>query len=298
MNSKGHLPIINEWKLNNDNTISGLLRGSDEYLDDAQFTTSPIIGRANTGSIVQTKSGTRYFLGGKASSSSNASGRYPLTAICETLVVAEAIDPGECEIAKDSNVSAADVVVPPQNPDFINELRHDRLCTTIVSSLEDLDIDEPVHRSSSPPNAANTNTSTLEDDMKLPVWKKKRFFLGICLILAFIGVLVAFVSFAAPSSKEADEDSNIMNSGNIRGTTTMNSSDILQSSQVKGKRLGLPPVEDRSETLPTDNSAQNSSIGTNITNVNTDPWGIYEQDQYDIGLGTMMGIESLMMNHN
>ena len=149
MNSNGHLPILNEWILNNDNTISGLLRGSTEYLDDSQFTTTSIIGKATTGSIVYTESGTKYFLGGKASSSSSASGRYPLTAICEwsPVVVAEAIDPGECENAKDSNVSAADVVVPPQNPDF-NELRHDRLCTTIVSSLEDLDIDESVHRSS------------------------------------------------------------------------------------------------------------------------------------------------------
>lgn len=89
MNIKGHLPIINEWKLNSDNTISGLLRGSNDYLDDTQITTAPIIGRVTAGSIVQTKSGTRYFLGGKASSSSSASGRYPLTAICETIVVAD-----------------------------------------------------------------------------------------------------------------------------------------------------------------------------------------------------------------
>ena len=197
------------------------------------------------------------------------------------------IDPGECEIAKDSNVSAAGVVVPPQNPDFINELRHDRLCTTIVSSLEDLDIDEPVHRSPPCPNVVNTNTSTQEDDMKLPAWKKKRVFVGICLILVFIGVLVAFVSFAAPSSKEADGGSNIMNSGTIRGTT-MNSSDI-QSSQVKGKRLGLPPVEDRSDTLPTDDesalvSHDSKDTGTNTTNTSKPdtPWDKeLEPDQYD-----------------
>jgi len=214
-----------------------------------------------------------------SNSSSNAiSARYPLNAICEwsPVVVAEAIDPDECENAKNSNVSAADVVVPPQNPDF-NELRHDRLCTTIVSSLDDLDIDEPVHRSSPLARVSNTNTSTQEEDMKLPVWKKKRFVVGIFLMLAFIGTLVAFVSFASPSSKEADE-SNTVGGGNIRGTT-MNSSDT-QRSQVTSRRSRLPPiVEDESETRL--NSAQNSSISTNIINANTDPWDIDEQDQND-----------------
>ena len=128
---------------------------------------------------------------------------------------------------------------------------------------------------------SNTNTSTQEEDMKLPVWKKTRFVVGIFLMLVFIGSMVALVSFAAPSSKEADEDqsSNVLRSGNIRGTT-MNSSDT-QRSQVTSRRSGLPPVvEDKTETLPTDDSAQNSSIGTNITNANTDPWDIDEQDQY------------------
>ena len=128
---------------------------------------------------------------------SSSATRYPLTAICEwsPVVVAEAIDPGECENAKDSNISAADVVVPPQNPDFNNELRHDRLCTTIVSSLEDLDIDATVHRSSPLARVSNTNTSTPDDDnKKLPVWKKKRFVVAISLLLVFIGAMVAFVS--------------------------------------------------------------------------------------------------------
>ena len=217
------------------------------------------------------------------SSSSNASGRYPLTAICETLVVAEAIDPGECEIAMDSNVSAADVVVPPQNPAF-DELRHDRLCTTIVSSLEDLNIDAPVHRSSPPsPNAANTNTSTQEGDMKLPVWKRKRCFVGFCLTLVFIGTLVAFVTFAAPSSNEADGDESLndVNSGNIRGTAIKHPQ-TNQSSQVKSKRSSLP----RSETLPTDGesalvSHDSSDAGTNTTTTNTDTWDIDKRDQYD-----------------
>jgi len=219
-----------------------------------------------------------------SSSSSNAiSARYPLNAICEwsPVVVAEAIDTGECEIAKDSNVSAADVVIPPQNPAF-DELRHDRLCTTIVSSLDDLDIDAPVHRSS-PPKAANTNTLTQEDDVKLPVWKKKRVFVGICLILVFIGTLVAFVAFATPSSKEADEP-NTVNSGNIRGTA-INHPQPNQSSQVTSRRSGLPPiVEDKMETPTDDESAlashDSSNIGTNTTTTKT--WDIeHELDQYD-----------------
>ena len=208
---------------------------------------------------------------------SSSATRYPLTAICEwsPVVVAEAIDPGECENAKDSNISAADVVVPPQNPDFINELQHDRLCTTIVSSLEDLDINEPVHRSSPLARVSNTNTSTQEDDMKLPVWKRKRYFVGVCLILVFFGVLITFVAFAAPSSKETDE-SNTVGGGNIRGTT-MNSSDILQSSQVSSRRSG-PVVEDRPETHSSDSSSES---GTNTTTTKPDTPRDIEHDELD-----------------
>ena len=123
-------------------------------------------------------------------SSSSITTRFPITAVCEwsPVVVAEAIDFGQCEIAKDSNITDADVVVPPQNPDFNdNEVRHDRVCTTIVSSLEDLDIDAPVHRSSPLTRKGDTSSSTQDDDMKLPVWKKKRFVVGIFLIVVFIG---------------------------------------------------------------------------------------------------------------
>jgi hypothetical protein len=54
--------------LNSDNTISGFISGSSSFDDGAPVTTSPIVGSAVSGSVVQTKSSSRYFLGEEASS--------------------------------------------------------------------------------------------------------------------------------------------------------------------------------------------------------------------------------------
>ncbi len=56
------VPKINEWTLNSDNTISGFISGSSSFDDGAPVTTSPIVGMAASGSVVQTKSGSKYFL--------------------------------------------------------------------------------------------------------------------------------------------------------------------------------------------------------------------------------------------
>ena len=57
------VPKINKWTLNSDNTISGFISGSNSFNDGAPVTTSPIVGSAISGSVVQTKSSSRYFLG-------------------------------------------------------------------------------------------------------------------------------------------------------------------------------------------------------------------------------------------
>jgi hypothetical protein len=57
------VPKINEWTLNSDNTISGFISGSSSFDDGAPVTTSSIVGTAASGSVVQTKSGSKYFLG-------------------------------------------------------------------------------------------------------------------------------------------------------------------------------------------------------------------------------------------
>ena len=62
------VPKINKWSLNSDNTISGFISGSSSFDDGAPVTTSPIVGSAVSGSVVQTKSGSKYFLSEEASS--------------------------------------------------------------------------------------------------------------------------------------------------------------------------------------------------------------------------------------
>ncbi len=62
------VPTINKWKLNSDNTISGFISGSSSFKDGEPVTTSPITGSASSGSVVQTKSKSNYFLGEPASS--------------------------------------------------------------------------------------------------------------------------------------------------------------------------------------------------------------------------------------
>lgn len=61
------VPTINKWTLVSDNAISGIISGSSSFDDGAPVTTSPIVGSAVSGSVVQTKSGSKYFLGDELS---------------------------------------------------------------------------------------------------------------------------------------------------------------------------------------------------------------------------------------
>lgn len=58
------VPTLSGWKLNGDGTVSGRISGSPNFKQGELITTSPIQkGRIDSGSVVQTGSGSRYFLG-------------------------------------------------------------------------------------------------------------------------------------------------------------------------------------------------------------------------------------------
>lgn len=58
------VPTISGWKLNGDGSISGRISGSPNFKNGELITTSQIQkGRIEAGSVVQTGSGSRYFLG-------------------------------------------------------------------------------------------------------------------------------------------------------------------------------------------------------------------------------------------
>ena len=57
------IPTISGWKLGTDGAISGRISGSPNFKQGELITTSPIKkGRIESGSVVQTGSGSRYFL--------------------------------------------------------------------------------------------------------------------------------------------------------------------------------------------------------------------------------------------
>lgn len=57
------IPTISGWKLNGDGSISGRISGSTNFKQGELITTSPISsGRIDSGSVVQTVSGSKYFL--------------------------------------------------------------------------------------------------------------------------------------------------------------------------------------------------------------------------------------------
>ena len=60
------VPVISRWKQARDGSITGVISGSSAFSDGDPVTTSPINGKAVGGTVVTTKSGSKYFLeGGK-----------------------------------------------------------------------------------------------------------------------------------------------------------------------------------------------------------------------------------------
>ena len=60
------VPTISSWSQNRDGSISGFISGSPSFADGESVTTSPIKGEASDGEVVQTGSGSKYFLAPKA----------------------------------------------------------------------------------------------------------------------------------------------------------------------------------------------------------------------------------------
>ena len=58
------VPVIAKWKQARDGSITGVISGSSTFSDGDPITTSPIRGKAVGGSVVTTKSGSKYFLEG------------------------------------------------------------------------------------------------------------------------------------------------------------------------------------------------------------------------------------------
>merc|ERR1711966_289584 len=59
------VPLLSNWKVNRDGSITGVISGGRGFDDGAPVTTSPIKGSAQPGTTVVTKSGSRYFLESK-----------------------------------------------------------------------------------------------------------------------------------------------------------------------------------------------------------------------------------------
>jgi len=57
------MPFLMEWKKNRDGTITGFISGSPSFADGERITTSKIAnGALKSGEIVETGSGSKYFL--------------------------------------------------------------------------------------------------------------------------------------------------------------------------------------------------------------------------------------------
>jgi len=56
------VPTISKWRQNSDGSVSGFISGSRNFKEGEAMTTSPIMGTVSGGMVVQTKSGSRYYL--------------------------------------------------------------------------------------------------------------------------------------------------------------------------------------------------------------------------------------------
>ena len=56
------VPTLARWTQNADGSVSGMIFGSPNFRDNTKITTSPIRGKASAGAVVQTGSGSKYFL--------------------------------------------------------------------------------------------------------------------------------------------------------------------------------------------------------------------------------------------
>jgi hypothetical protein len=59
------VPTLSKWRQNRDGSITGLISGSNAFTEGESITTSPIVTGVADGALVQTSSGSRYFLAPK-----------------------------------------------------------------------------------------------------------------------------------------------------------------------------------------------------------------------------------------
>lgn len=56
-------PSLSSWRKNRDDSVTGLITGSPNFSEGERVTTSPIVkGEIESGQVVQTGSGSKYFL--------------------------------------------------------------------------------------------------------------------------------------------------------------------------------------------------------------------------------------------
>ena len=91
------VPVISKWKQARDGSITGAISGSSTFSDRDPITTSPIRGKAVGGSVVTTKSGSKYFL----------EGGVPPKAVSNTKPASNAADAAAAARAKADQAKAA-----------------------------------------------------------------------------------------------------------------------------------------------------------------------------------------------
>ena len=69
------IPTINDWVLESDNGIQGLVSNSPDFEDGDNISTSPIVGVPGKNKVVTTVNGSKYRLGTPAGGSVRSSGR-------------------------------------------------------------------------------------------------------------------------------------------------------------------------------------------------------------------------------
>ena len=161
----------------------------------AQVTTSAIIGKPLSGSVVRTNSGSKYFLGQQASKDSR-----------------ESVSGATC---------AAATVLPPQNPSF--EEAWLGKCATFDSNLMDME-DIDVNEGSVISRLARNSNCEPSSRVHAKVSRRQRLIFVACMALALlIGFLATVAIVASTNPKQSNEVVPSMISiedGNLRGTST------------------------------------------------------------------------------
>lgn len=78
------VPTMSRWRQNRDGSITGVISGSKSYRPGESVTTSPINGKAADGTVVQTSSGSKYYLAPKNAKAPASKPAAPIPAARQT----------------------------------------------------------------------------------------------------------------------------------------------------------------------------------------------------------------------